>query len=172
MIRDYGEEVGSDETRSIESEDLAKDDVSDLFDETEEVRRPKEPGQLENPRDLSANTGSVSILNILGRSQVAGAQDEAGVEPGGEAAARKEGHARGPIAEGWSGRRLPLGLGKRFVPLGDATRPFTRQDIDSSDGGTTMTGSLPFEKNQPPGRGYETRVEGTAAHPRTPLVRQ
>ena len=59
MIRDYGEDVGSEETRSIESEDLAKDDVSDLFDETEEVRRPKEPGQLENPRDLSANTGSV-----------------------------------------------------------------------------------------------------------------
>ena len=61
MIRDYGEDVGSEETRSIESEDLAKDDVSDLFDETEEVRRPKEPGQLENPRDLSANTGSVPI---------------------------------------------------------------------------------------------------------------
>ena len=36
MIRDYGEDVGSEETRSIESEDLAKDDVSDLFDETEE----------------------------------------------------------------------------------------------------------------------------------------
>jgi hypothetical protein len=30
-----------------------------LFDESEEIRRPKEPGQLENPRDLSANTGSV-----------------------------------------------------------------------------------------------------------------
>jgi hypothetical protein len=59
MIRDYGEDVGSEETRSIESEDLRKDDVSDLFDESEEIRRPKEPGQLENPRDLSANTGSV-----------------------------------------------------------------------------------------------------------------
>ena len=58
MIRDYGEDVGSEETRSIES-DLAKDDASDLFDETEEVRRPKEPWQLENPRDLSADTGSV-----------------------------------------------------------------------------------------------------------------
>ena len=65
MIRDYGEDVGSEETRSIESEDLAKDDVSDLFDETEEVRRPKEPGQLENPRDLSANTGSVPWLLFL-----------------------------------------------------------------------------------------------------------
>jgi hypothetical protein len=32
-----------------------------LFDESEEIRRPKEPGQLENPRDLSANTGSVPI---------------------------------------------------------------------------------------------------------------
>ena len=62
MNRDYGEDVGSEETRSIESEDLAKDDVSDLFDETEEVRRPKEPGQLENPRDLSANTGSVPLF--------------------------------------------------------------------------------------------------------------
>ena len=61
MIRDYGEDVGSEETRSIESEDLRKDDVSDLFDESEEIRRPKEPGQLENPRDLSANTGSVPI---------------------------------------------------------------------------------------------------------------
>ena len=61
MIRDYGEDVGSEEERSIESEDLAKDDVSDLLDETEEVRRPKEPGQLENPRDLSDNTGSVPI---------------------------------------------------------------------------------------------------------------
>ena len=61
MNRDYGEDVGSEETRSIESEDLRKDDVSDLFDETEEIRRPKEPGQLENPRDLSANTGSVPI---------------------------------------------------------------------------------------------------------------
>ena len=59
MIRDYGEDVGSEETRSIESEDLAKDDVSDLFDETEEVRRPKEPGLPGNPRDLSDNTGSV-----------------------------------------------------------------------------------------------------------------
>jgi hypothetical protein len=47
------------EERSIESEDLRKDDVSDLFDETEEIRRPKELGQLENPRDLSDNTGSV-----------------------------------------------------------------------------------------------------------------
>jgi hypothetical protein len=161
MNRDYGEDLGSEETRSIESEDLAKDDVSDLFDETEEARHPKEPGQLENPGSLSANTGSVPILNFLGRSQVAGAQDEAGVEPLGEAAARKEGHARGPIMEAWSGRRPPLGIGKRFVPLGDATRPFTRQDIDSSDVGTTLTGSLPFEKSQPPGRGYETRrVEG------------
>ena len=61
MIRDYGEDVGSEETRSIESEDLAKDDVSDLFDETEEVRRPKEPGLPGNPRDLSDNTGSVPI---------------------------------------------------------------------------------------------------------------
>ena len=71
----YGEDVGSEETRSIESEDLRKDDVSDLFDETEEIRRPKEPGQPGNPGDLSADTGSVPILNILGRSQVAGAQD-------------------------------------------------------------------------------------------------
>jgi hypothetical protein len=55
MIRDYGEDVESEETRSIESEDLAKDDVSDLFDETEEVRRPKEPGQLENPSRKSLN---------------------------------------------------------------------------------------------------------------------
>jgi hypothetical protein len=61
MIRDYGEDVGSEETRSIESEDLAKDDVSDLFDETEEVRRPKKPGQLENPGSLSTNTGSVPM---------------------------------------------------------------------------------------------------------------
>ena len=64
MNRDYGEDVGSEETRSIESEDLAKDDVSDLFDETEEVRRPKEPGQLENPRDLSANTGGVPTVQF------------------------------------------------------------------------------------------------------------
>jgi hypothetical protein len=62
MNRDYGEDVGSEETRSIESEDLAKDDVSDLFDETEEVRRPKEPGQLENPRSLSTDTGSVPLF--------------------------------------------------------------------------------------------------------------
>ena len=65
MIRDYGEDVGSEETRSIESEDLRKDDVSDLFDESEEIRRPKEPGQLENPRDLSANTGSVPTHSFL-----------------------------------------------------------------------------------------------------------
>jgi hypothetical protein len=65
MNRDYGEDVGSEETRSIESEDLAKDDVSDLFDETEEVRRPKEPGQLGNPRDLSASTGSVSMVDYV-----------------------------------------------------------------------------------------------------------
>ena len=61
MIRDYCEDVGSDETRSIESEDLAKDDVSDLFDETEEVRRPKEPRQPGNPGNLSADTGSVLL---------------------------------------------------------------------------------------------------------------
>ena len=59
MIRDYGEDVGSEETRSIESEDLRKDDVSDLFDESEEIRRPKEPRQPGNPGDLSADTGSV-----------------------------------------------------------------------------------------------------------------
>jgi hypothetical protein len=61
MNRNYGEELGSDEERSIESEDLRKDDVSDLIDESEEIRRPKEPGQLENPRDLSADTGSVPV---------------------------------------------------------------------------------------------------------------
>ena len=59
MNRDYGEDLGSDEERSIESEDLRQDDVSDLCDETEEIRRPKEPGQLENPGSLSTNTGSV-----------------------------------------------------------------------------------------------------------------
>jgi hypothetical protein len=64
MNRDYGEDVGSEETRSIESEDLRKDDVSDLLDETEEVRRPKEPGQLENPRSLSTDTGSVPPLKL------------------------------------------------------------------------------------------------------------
>jgi hypothetical protein len=58
-VINYGEDVGSEETRSIESEDLRKDDVSDLFDESEEIRRPKEPGQPGNPGDLSANTGSV-----------------------------------------------------------------------------------------------------------------
>jgi hypothetical protein len=63
MIRDYGEDVGSEETRSIESEDLRKDDVSDLFDESEEIHRPKEPRQPGNPGDLSADTGSVP--NIL-----------------------------------------------------------------------------------------------------------
>ena len=62
MIRDYGEDVGSEEERSIESEDLAKDDVSDLIDETEEVRRPKEPGQPGNPGSLSTNTGSVPLV--------------------------------------------------------------------------------------------------------------
>ena len=62
MIRDYGEDVGSEETRSIESEDLRKDDVSDLFDESEEIRRPKEPGQPGNPGDLSADTGSVPYI--------------------------------------------------------------------------------------------------------------
>jgi hypothetical protein len=53
--------VGSEETRSIESEDLRKDDVSDLlqFDESEEIRHPKEPKQPGNPGDLSADTGVV-----------------------------------------------------------------------------------------------------------------
>jgi hypothetical protein len=33
-----------------------------LFDESEEIRRPKEPGQPgNNPGDLSADTGSVPI---------------------------------------------------------------------------------------------------------------
>jgi hypothetical protein len=59
--RDYGEDLGSDEERSIESKDLRKNDVSDLFDVTEEARRPREPGQLENLRDLLANTVSVPL---------------------------------------------------------------------------------------------------------------
>jgi hypothetical protein len=161
MNLDYGEDLGSDEERRIESEDLHNDDVSDLFDKTEEVRRPKEPGgQLENPGSLSADTDSVPILNFLGRSQAAGAQDEAEVEPSSEASAQKEGFARGPLAEAWYGRRPLLSIGKRYIPHGEVVRPFTRQEIDSSDGGTTLTGSLPFEKSYPPERGYETRVEG------------
>jgi hypothetical protein len=70
MNRDYGKDLGSDEERSIESEDLRKDDVSDLLDETEEVRRPKEPGMDSwhgEPMNtsLSANTGSVPLLLVL-----------------------------------------------------------------------------------------------------------
>ena len=49
MNRDYGEELGSDEERSIESEDLVKDDVSDLFDERlmrrSTVRRSRATGE-------------------------------------------------------------------------------------------------------------------------------
>ena len=61
MNRDYGEDVGSEETRSIarvRGSPEAKDDVSDLFDESEEIRRPKEPRQPGNPGDLSADTST------------------------------------------------------------------------------------------------------------------
>ena len=47
----------SEEERSIESVDLLRDDISDLIDETEEIRR--RPAEPENPDVLSTNTASV-----------------------------------------------------------------------------------------------------------------
>ena len=50
MNPNYGEDVGSESTRSIESEDLQLDEVSDLFDHSSEVHARANP---ENPRALS-----------------------------------------------------------------------------------------------------------------------
>ena len=156
MNRDTGDRVESEEERSIESVDLLRDDISDLIDETEEIRR--RPAEPENPDVLSTNTASVPILNNSGRSQ-AGGQDNPDVELEEETTDQRGGIERGPPAGGWTGRRPPL-LGKRFVPQGETLRPFLRRDIDSSEEGTTLTGSLPLD--YPLGRGYETRVEGYA----------
>ena len=67
------EDLGSEESgRSIESEDLQRDEVSDLFDNAAEVYSGD---QRENPRTLSTTRGEgVPILNILGRPR-AGSQE-------------------------------------------------------------------------------------------------
>jgi hypothetical protein len=59
MNRDTGDRVESEEERSIESVDLIRDDISDLFDESEEVRQ--DPTEPENPDVLSSNTASVPL---------------------------------------------------------------------------------------------------------------
>ena len=50
MYQTTGEDVMSDEERSIESEDLQKDEISDLFDHSAEDR---EDSSRENPSDLT-----------------------------------------------------------------------------------------------------------------------
>jgi hypothetical protein len=50
MYQPTGEDVKSDEERSIESEDLQKDEISDLFDHSAE---DLEETSLENPSDLT-----------------------------------------------------------------------------------------------------------------------
>ena len=50
MYQPTGEDVLSDEERSIESEDLQKDEISDLFDHSAEDR---EDSSRENPSDLT-----------------------------------------------------------------------------------------------------------------------
>ena len=104
MNRDTGDRVESEEERSIESVDLLRDDISDLIDETEEIRR--RPAEPENPDVLSTNTASVPILNNSGRSQ-AGGQDNPDVELEEETTDQRGGIERGPPAGGWTGRRPP-----------------------------------------------------------------
>jgi hypothetical protein len=154
MYQPTGEDVKSDEERSIESEDLQKDEISDLFDHSAE---DLEEASLGNPSDLTtAPTLGVPILNILGRTQ-AGYQDGKSTDEG-KTAARRGGVQRLPGGE-QSGRRLSSIVGSHWTPQRDPTRGiFTRQDIESSDG-TTQTGSQAFDQ-VPHGRGYETRVEG------------
>jgi hypothetical protein len=50
MYQTTGEDVMSDEERSIESEDLQKDEISDLFDHSAE---DQEDSSRENPSDLT-----------------------------------------------------------------------------------------------------------------------
>jgi hypothetical protein len=50
MYQTTGEDVLSDEERSIESEDLQKDEISDLFDHSAE---DQEGSSRENPSDLT-----------------------------------------------------------------------------------------------------------------------
>jgi hypothetical protein len=50
MYQPTGEGVMSDEERSIESEDLQKDEISDLFDHSAE---DEEDSSHENPSDLN-----------------------------------------------------------------------------------------------------------------------
>ena len=50
MYQPNGEDVMSDEERSIESEDLQKDEISDLFDHSAE---DQEDSSHENPSDLT-----------------------------------------------------------------------------------------------------------------------
>jgi hypothetical protein len=50
MYQTTGEDVLSDEERSIESEDLQKDEISDLFDHSAE---DQEGPSRENPSDLT-----------------------------------------------------------------------------------------------------------------------
>ena len=50
MYQPTGEDVKSDEDRSIESEDLQKDEISDLFDHSAE---DLEDTSHENPSDLT-----------------------------------------------------------------------------------------------------------------------
>ena len=152
MNPNYGEDVGSESTRSIESEDLQLDEVSDLFDHSSEVHARANP---ENPRALStAPSAGVPILNNLGRSLIG----DLGVEPGQDGPERGVGEGRVQTGVGASGRRPPP-RAARLNLQGDPVRPFTRHDIDSSDGLTTLTGSLPSDR-LPLGRGYTTRVEG------------
>ena len=66
MNRDTGDRVESEEERSIESVDLLRDDISDLIDETEEIRR--RPAEPENPDVLSNNTASVPAQRMRDRS--------------------------------------------------------------------------------------------------------
>ena len=147
----YGENLGSEESRSIESEDLQQDEISDLFDHTAEVHSSD---QRENPRALSmTRSEGVPILNILGRP-LAGSQEK-DADPAGSTIKRVGTERR---ESGSFGHRA-LPASRRTGPQGDFVRPFSRQDIESSDG-TTLTGSLPFETYQPSGHGYETRVEG------------
>ena len=56
MNSNRGDDLESEESRSIESEDLLRDEVSDLFDHTLEVHDSS--SKRENPRDLSATLGA------------------------------------------------------------------------------------------------------------------
>ena len=143
MLRAMRREASSQKTCRRTSSPISLEDLEDT--------------SLENPSDLTtAPTLGVPILNILGWTQ-AGYQDGKSTDEG-KTAARRGGVQRLPGGE-QSGRRLSSIVGSHWTPQRDPTRGvFTRQDIESSDG-TTLTGSQAFDQ-VPPGRGYETRVEG------------